>query len=598
MMKVVVWMNQRQLEVQRSLNNDEAKVLRELKQVYTQASKDCAAKIQELSMRTDMENLQTIIYQKQYQEALKKQIDGILNQLQSNSFKTVADYLGKSYEEAFLGTLYDLQGQGIPLIFPINQEEVVQALQTDSKLSQGLYNRMGEDVNKLKTSVRAELSRGIAAGKSYNQIASKIAIGMNSSFQKAMNRTMNIARTEGHRVQQESTWHCQQKAKSKGADIVKQWDSTLDGATRPEHVELDGQVREVDEPFEVAGMKTMFPGAFGIASQDCNCRCCLLQRARWALSDEEFFDKWDGDKNELVRVQAKTYNEFKKEVKPIIQSQSTVTGHPDSELAKTMGAENYQKFLQVMDENCSEPTVREMWHKYEEQVKCDFAFTGHEYCDSRATIHVNIAKDAKGSDWQNPFQVTAHESGHAIDRLTREQADSPYSWTWGFSTRYKEGKFGKTIKAEIDDLVTTIDKQLKADFKAHKDDYEWLHEHHFLGDWSYSIWKSTGTLPSSSELKYRKVFAYEELQRQIREIPRNARGDISDIIEGATNGKVKGGFGHGNSYWKDSTNLALEAFAEMTDATLTNPENLKYIKKYVPKAYEVYLEMVQELLKG
>ena len=90
-------MNQRQLEVQRSLNNDEARVLRELKQVYTQASKDCAAKIQELSMRTDMENLQSIIYQKQYQEALKKQIDGILNELQSNSFKTVADYLGKRH---------------------------------------------------------------------------------------------------------------------------------------------------------------------------------------------------------------------------------------------------------------------------------------------------------------------------------------------------------------------------------------------------------------------------------------------------------------------------------------------------------------------
>ena len=26
---------------------------------------------------------------------------------------------------------------------------------------------------------------------------------------------------------------------------------------------------------------------FGLASEDCNCRCCLLQRARWALDDEE-----------------------------------------------------------------------------------------------------------------------------------------------------------------------------------------------------------------------------------------------------------------------------------------------------------------------
>lgn len=280
-------MNKRQIEVQKVSADNEERVIRQLRQVYNQASKDCAAKIQELSMRTDMENLQTIIYQKQYQEALKKQIDGILNELNSNSFTTIADYLGKCYETGFIGTLYDLQGQGIPLCFPINQEEVVQALQVDSKISQGLYQRMGEDTDYLKKSIKAELSRGISNGSSWNVVAGKIASGMNSPFTKAYNRAIGIARTEGHRVQQESTLHCQQRAKSKGADVLKQWDSTLDGVTRPTHRELDGQIREVDEPFEVAGMKAMYPGAFGNPAEDCNCRCCLLQRARWALGKEE-----------------------------------------------------------------------------------------------------------------------------------------------------------------------------------------------------------------------------------------------------------------------------------------------------------------------
>lgn len=280
-------MNKRQIEVQKVSADNEERVIRQLRQVYNQASKDCAAKIQELSMRTDMENLQTIIYQKQYQEALKKQIDGILNELNSNSFTTIADYLGKCYETGFIGTLYDLQGQGIPLCFPINQEEVVQALQVDSKISQGLYQRMGEDTDHLKKSIKAELSRGISNGSSWNVVAGKIASGMNSPFTKAYNRAIGIARTEGHRVQQESTLHCQQRAKSKGADVLKQWDSTLDGVTRPTHRELDGQIREVDEPFEVAGMKAMYPGAFGNPAEDCNCRCCLLQRARWALGKEE-----------------------------------------------------------------------------------------------------------------------------------------------------------------------------------------------------------------------------------------------------------------------------------------------------------------------
>ena len=115
-------MNRRQLEVQRAHADDEMKVIQQLKQIYAQARKDCEAKIRALSGRTDMENLQSIIWQRQYQDALKAQLDGILDILNANSFKTIADYLGECYENGFFGTLYDLQGQGIPLIFPINQE--------------------------------------------------------------------------------------------------------------------------------------------------------------------------------------------------------------------------------------------------------------------------------------------------------------------------------------------------------------------------------------------------------------------------------------------------------------------------------------------
>lgn len=312
-------MNKRQLEVQKALADNEAEVIKQLKQIYARASKDCENKIRDLSARTDMENLKSIVWQKQYQEALKKQIDGVLDKLNAESFTTIADYLTDCYENGFFGALYDLQGQGIPLILPINQEEVVQAIQIDSKISKGLYQRMGEDTEQLKKSIRLEVSRGVSNGSSWNTIASKIAFGMNSPFMKAYNRAIGITRTEGHRVQQESTLHCQQRAKAKGADVVKQWDSTLDSVTRPTHRELDGQIREIDEPFEVEGKKAMYPGAFGDPSEDCNCRCCLLQRAKWALSGEEYYTKFSGGKNELVRIEAKTYNEFKQKADEIIK---------------------------------------------------------------------------------------------------------------------------------------------------------------------------------------------------------------------------------------------------------------------------------------
>lgn len=286
-MKVVVQLNKSQKEVQQVQLNGEKKTIKQLQRIYDQARKDCEQKIKELSSRTDLENLQSIIYQKQYQEALKKQLDGIIDSLQSNEFSSVADYLTKSYENGYVGVMYDLHQQGIPVIMPINQEQVVKALQTDSKISKGLYSRLGEDADYLKRSIRAELSRGIARGSSWNEIAVHIANGMNSPFNKAYNNAIRIARTEGHRIQQRSALDSQYAAKEKGADVLKQWDSTLDNRTRPHHRLLDGQIRELDEPFEVDGMKADAPGHFGRAKEDCNCRCCLLQRARWALDQDE-----------------------------------------------------------------------------------------------------------------------------------------------------------------------------------------------------------------------------------------------------------------------------------------------------------------------
>lgn len=280
-------MNSRQKAVQQAQLDNEKKVLRQLKQVYSRASQDCAEKIRELNSRTDMQNLQSIIYQKQYQEALKKQLDGICDTLQSNQFTSIADYLGTSYEDGFIGTLFDLQGQGIPLIFPIDEGQVVKALQTDTKLKSSLYKSLGEDVDYLKKSIKAELSRGIANGSSWLDIAAHIANGMNSPFNKALKRSSLIARTEGHRIQNQAALDCQHKAKDKGADVLKQWDSTLDKRTRKAHVEADGKIVELDEYFSVGGEEMEAPGVGGTAKNVCNCRCCLLQRVRWALGQDE-----------------------------------------------------------------------------------------------------------------------------------------------------------------------------------------------------------------------------------------------------------------------------------------------------------------------
>ena len=323
-------MNKRQKLVQEQFLNNEEAVIKQLEQLYEQSLKDINTKAQELQNQIiglqaaldTVENadekarlksmIQSKVYQKQYQDALKKQVGSILDNLHVEEFKTISEYLQKCYEDGFIGTLYDLQGQGIPLAMPLDQEAIVRAVRLDSPIKEGLYAHLGEDVKQLKKYITADVSRGISTGMSWEQIALQLSGKMMGAYQNpggSLAYAMRIARTEGHRIQVQGTMDACYKAKDVGADVVKQWDSTLDGRTRPSHQKVDGEIRELDEPFSNG---LMFPGdPDGGAAEVVNCRCALLQRARWALDDD--FTKMDNETGELVEIKAKDYDGFKKQ---------------------------------------------------------------------------------------------------------------------------------------------------------------------------------------------------------------------------------------------------------------------------------------------
>lgn len=311
-------MNKRQKLVQQQFLNDEETVIKRLKKVYDQSLKDINKSIFELDSSISMlqkaldsidgdeigelaaavlkgkryytpeeaqetikSMLQSKVYQKNYQKALQKQVGTILDTMLDEEFTTVADYLNTCYENGFVGTMFDLQGQGIPLCFPLDQEAMVRAVQLDSKISNGLYARLGEDVSLLKRKIAAQVSRGISTGMTFQQVAQQLAKTTNIGF----NNAVRIARTEGHRIQCQSGMDACYKAKEKGADVLKQWDATMDSSTRESHTQVDGEIRELDEKFSNG---LMFPGdPSGGAAEVVNCRCALLQRARWALDEAE-----------------------------------------------------------------------------------------------------------------------------------------------------------------------------------------------------------------------------------------------------------------------------------------------------------------------
>lgn len=259
-------------------------VIRTLERQYRYALRNINEKI-----RLYQADEQTVsrVHHLNFQKQLKSQIEAELEKLHSGEYTTIQQYLDDTYTDSYIGNMYDLAGQGVPVIAPMDKNAAIKAVTTDSKLSTDLYNSLGVDLRTLKKSVRNEITRGIASGMLYSDIARNIA----NTTATPLNRAKTIVRTEGHRIQEASRNDARMAAKAKGAETVKQWESTLDGQTRPTHRQLDGQIREVDQPFTADGKEAMYPGDFGDPAEDCNCRCMALTRARKALMNPDELER-------------------------------------------------------------------------------------------------------------------------------------------------------------------------------------------------------------------------------------------------------------------------------------------------------------------
>lgn len=294
-------------EVEELLLNNENVMLSKLEHTYTKALADVKSRLRLLQAR---EQTQSTIYQVNYQMALESQINGILEVLKQDNITNITDFLNTMYEDGYLGVQYSLMQQGIPVITVINQEEIAKSL-FQNIAGMTFADRLNIDMDLFKTKIKEEITRGIASASTYKQIAQQLSLVTGES----LNKSYRIARTEGHRVTAEAKLTSMERAKNQGADIVKQWDSTLDGKTRKNHRKLDGKWVELDDYFEVGGRKVKAPGKFGRPEEDINCRCILLTRPRWAVDKRrtksaKISDEYGKEVEKLIEVN--NYEDYKK----------------------------------------------------------------------------------------------------------------------------------------------------------------------------------------------------------------------------------------------------------------------------------------------
>ena len=231
----------------------------------------------------------------------------------------------------------------------------------------------------------------------------------------------------------------------------------------------------------------------------------------------------------------------------------------DSEFYEKYGSKHYKNINNILSHA---PKLEvSVWKKFENDFKIkDITSAEIARCYGILGVSLNLYKDSRGNSYRNPYQVSFHEFGHHIDFISNYKFGNNKT-NIAYSYYYKDNLFGRTIKEEVDEYLA----KLSDDYTSDDNDIK-----------EASDEKLKETLKS---LDYFDVFL------------------LSDIIQGATDGRVSIGGGHGIDYWLSSpANLSCEAFAEMFESSIANKMQIDTIKKYLPKSYAVYQEILSDML--
>ena len=241
-------------------------------------------------------------------------------------------------------------------------------------------------------------------------------------------------------------------------------------------------------------------------------------------------------------------------------------------LTQAYGALHARAVLSILSK--APAYIQAMWQAYAEDFRAIAvaAFSDDAYYSpGDDSVHLNIARVARGDRISTPYSTLFHEYGHMTDYLIARQyglgrysaysqyyqgLDSDGEPIFGYAGG---GLLGRTAKDEVSKHISRMMQKYPG------------------------ITKQQAATALANEIKQK----YSELDRS----------DVSDMLEGGGLGIAYPlGAGHGLGYWH-SRDSSLEIFAEMTSAEASHPGSLKAIKEYFPDTYKVYRDMTKGLKK-
>lgn len=588
-------MKQWEKEIKQAQLDREKQVYKELEQSYKQALKDVQKKSSELQkqidklVQADPDNetlVRSKIYQLQYQQTIKAQLDDAMNRL--NDAGSITAYMEDMYKEGFASQFYALQKQGVPVLAPINHEKMLTALTyptANIPLSTRLYN----NVEKAKKQILSEISRGIASGMSGQDVARNIQNRMGVSYRKAR----QLAQNEGHRVNTQACMDGMHAAKDRGADIVKQWDCTYDKKTRPQHAELDQKWVEIDDYFEYSGGKVFAPKEFGIPRLDINCRCALLSVPRWDV-DSETSKHYDNITGELI--EAKNYAEWKEKYYNVSEKYDNVKRESydirsnTSVLHMSMNNKDYDAYIDMLEKNDSED-IKRVYANYADGID-NITFDskqGAYYSPNTNEIVFNYNSGTKYEEIHK-YSTLAHEYGHYFDYKIK--ANVTFKEVDALNNAIGRNWFNKVVSSS-DEFIEAVRKDKTYLRSIYNSDVENELKIH---DGSSGVQDAIDGLFSNSRVKWGHGEKYYNRKWGSLKITVGGRtlADYRKTVQ-----KVYKDLGLDASNQTKAKMLvrqyeaASEMWANLMSAQVCGGKELEYVKKYLPNSYQAMLDVLK-----
>lgn len=294
-------MNQYQKEMQHLLQLQDQRVNRQLYNLYVDIVKELKKSL--LAEYQSYENLsRSKKMDLKRMSAMLEAIDSQSQKLKTGLNGTIPDHLERVGKMAYNELFYEYEQTRSAIQFALLPEEELKTIIETPVAGLRLSQRINDGVvSDLRKSIKSELTRSFVHGLSYQRTAKRLSELGSSSYRRAL----NITRTEAGRVSAIARQRSQKEAVDLGIEFKKMWVATLDKRTRNTHQHLDGQQVGPEEYFEHNGLRTLQPHMFGIASEDCNCRCRTISRLK---DDDTPLLRRDGETGEVVEY--RNYREW------------------------------------------------------------------------------------------------------------------------------------------------------------------------------------------------------------------------------------------------------------------------------------------------